>query len=61
MVCNTLKSQDNREELRALPLNRVECGFYLIRRFEFSMRHHLATYERLMQERRQLMEVFVRF
>ena len=32
---NTLRSQDNREELRALPLNWVECAFSLFRRWHW--------------------------
>src|SRR5713101_3720167 len=36
---NTLKSQDNHEGLRALPLNSVECGFFpIIERFSMGVR-----------------------
>jgi hypothetical protein len=37
---NTLKSQDNHEGLRALPLNPVECGY-------FQSYHHWRTHRAL--------------
>ncbi len=38
----------------------LQGSFALIRRFECSMWHHLETYECLVQDRRQLLQVFVR-